>query len=180
MPNVETERKTGKNAFQEMFSIVQLVENTRLARIYTYLFKEGPAVVDDLCTNLGIPEATAYQDVKELVEIGVLDKENESRPYRYRARPLGLTLGLGDELTEVRPAFIAAVAQREENQNIGLYIERHGPAGLATALEYAEDYRDGSVNARIMAREQDLTPLEAETILQELVDVIRSLGHDDG
>ncbi len=69
-----------------------------------------------------------------------------------------------------------ALAQRETNENIQLFLGRHGVSGLATALKYARGYVQGRVNARIMARKQDLPVLEAETILQELRDVLLDVG----
>jgi len=57
-------------------------------------------------------------------------------------------------------------ARRDED--IDVYIDRHGLDGLAVALEYAHEYVDGTVNHRIAARELDLSPLEAEIILQAL------------
>jgi hypothetical protein len=59
-----------------------------------------------------------------------------------------------------------------------LFLDRHGVSGLATALEYARDYVQRRMNARIMAREQDLPVLEAETILQELRDVLLDVDPD--
>jgi hypothetical protein len=59
-----------------------------------------------------------------------------------------------------------------------LFLDRHGVGGLATALEYARDYVQGRMNARIMAREQDLPVLEAETVLQELRAVLLEVDPD--
>jgi hypothetical protein len=70
------------------------------------------------------------------------------------------------------PALFVALARGETNENIQLFLDRHGVSGLVTALEYARDYVQGRANARLMAREQELPVLEAETILQELRDVL--------
>lgn len=81
----------------------------------------------------------------------------------------------GDELT---PAVIVALGKSQTNDTLGLYVDRHGVSGLATALEYARAYRRGRMTARIMAREQDITVLEAETILQELRDILQRIEPD--
>ena len=176
MPDVETKSNPKANPYREMLTIAQIVENPRLARIYTYLYQQGSRTVDEICDELELADATAYQDIKNLAELRVLEKKTKSRPHHYQAKPISLQLGSDNEITaEVGPTFIAAVAQQEDNQNIDLYIERHGLHGLATALEYAKEYIEGTMNARIMARELDITPLEAETILQELRDVIQSV-----
>ncbi len=58
------------------------------------------------------------------------------------------------------------------NENISLYVNRHGISGLATAIEYARTYTQSKMNARIMAREQDIPVFEAETMLQELQEIL--------
>jgi len=76
------------------------------------------------------------------------------------------------ETFQITPALLVALAERQSNENISLYIDRHGVSGLATAIEYARAYTQSEMNARIMAREQDIPVLEAETILQELQEII--------
>lgn len=70
------------------------------------------------------------------------------------------------------PALIAATARRDGDPDIDLYLDRHGIAGLARALDYAAQYIAGEMNARVMSRRHDLTVVEAETILQVLRDVL--------
>lgn len=53
-------------------------------------------------------------------------------------------------------------------------LERPGLDGLAVALEYADKYVDGTVNNRIAARELDLSPFEAEIVLQALEPVAKA------
>ena len=65
-----------------------------------------------------------------------------------------------------------ALDERQSNENLSLYIDHHGVSGLATAIEYARAYTQSEMNARIMSREQDIPVLEAETILQELQEII--------
>ncbi|WP_438267464.1 DUF7437 domain-containing protein [Haladaptatus halobius] len=68
--------------------------------------------------------------------------------------------------------LIGALARSTDNQNLELYHDRHGTAGLAIAIEYARAYVKGKMTSRIMARELDLSVFEAETILQELREVL--------
>lgn len=79
---------------------------------------------------------------------------------------------------ELTPAVIVALGQSRENDTLGLYVDRHGVSRLATALEYAQEYRRSRMTARIMSREQGITVLEAETILQELRDVLQAVEPD--
>ena len=124
--------------------------------------------VGTLVDDLGIPQGTAYDYVQKLETAGLVEKTRDQRPYEYDADPISLTLSTDGDTRTVTPALIAAVARREEDGDIDIYIERHGLDGLATALEYAFEYVEGTVNHRITARELDLSPLEAEIILQAL------------
>ena len=62
-------------------------------------------------------------------------------------------------------------ARRDTNEDTDVYIERHGFDGLAVAIEYADEYVDGTLTHCIAARELDLSPLEAEIIFDALESV---------
>jgi DNA-binding MarR family transcriptional regulator len=122
----------------------------------------------EIVDELAIPQGTAYDHVQKLEAAELVAKSHEQRPYEYDAEPITLTLSTDGATQTITPALIAAVARRDEDEDIDVYIERHGLDGLAAALEYAAEYVDGSVTHRIAARELDLSPLETEIILQTL------------
>lgn len=43
-------------------SIAQLLEEPRLARLYTFVLREGEGTVDDITASLDLPRTTAYSD----------------------------------------------------------------------------------------------------------------------
>lgn len=104
-------------------------------------------------------------------------KTRNERPYEFTAEPISLTLTTDGETRTITAELVDAVGRRETDADVDRYLERHGVDGLATALEYAHEYVDGTVNHRIMARELDLSPLEAEVVLQALEPVV--LRHRD-
>ena len=53
-----------------------------------------------------------------------------------------------------------------------MYIDRHGVAGLATALTDTVARERGEVTHRLMAEDLDISPLAAEMILQALRPVV--------
>ncbi len=71
----------------------------------------------------------------------------------------------------ITPALIDAVGRRETNSDIDTYIDRHGIAGLATALTYAVARERGEVTHCLMARDLDISPLTAEIDLRDKSDV---------
>lgn len=160
--------RPGQPPIQQLQTVVDLLETPALARLYAHILQDGPVTVSEIVDELDIPQGTAYDYVQNLETAGLVEKTHEQRPYEYDAKSIALTLSTDGETQTITPALIAAVGRRDENGDIDVYIERHGLDGLATALEYAHEYVNGSVNHRITARELDLSPLEAEIILQAL------------
>jgi len=153
---------------EQLQTVADLIETPALARIYTYTEREGPVTVGDLVDELGIPQGTAYDYVQRLEAADLLKQVTKSRPYEYDAEAISLTLSVDGTTTTVTPALIAAIAHVDTDEDVDVYVKRHGLDGLSAALEYAFEQVGGTVNHRIMARELDLSPLEAEIILQAL------------
>jgi DNA-binding MarR family transcriptional regulator len=53
---------------RDFLSIADLLEQPQLARIYTYLYREGEATVGELIDALGLPQGTAYTYVNQLTD----------------------------------------------------------------------------------------------------------------
>ncbi len=160
--------RSGQPPIQQLQTVVDLLETPALARIYAHLLQHGPVTVSEIVDEIDIPQGTAYDYIQKLETTGLVAKTRDQRPYEYDAESISLTLSTDGETQTITPALIAAVARRDENKDIDVYIDRHGLDELAIALEYAYEYIDGTVNHRIAARELDLSPLEAEIILQAL------------
>lgn len=155
-----------------MLAVSDVIQKNRLARLYARVLKLDTPTVEELASRSTSSQTTVYNDVKHLVEIGVLERVTDSQPHRYRARRVDMTIQTGEETFQITPTLLVALAQRDSNENIELYIGRHGVSGLATAIEYARAYTKSEMNARIMAREQEIPVLEAETILDELQEIL--------
>ncbi|MBS1264071.1 MAG: hypothetical protein MAG715_01270 [Methanonatronarchaeales archaeon] len=153
-------------------ALTDVLETPALAKMYTYVRRNRSSTVRQIVDELGVPQGTAYDYVKRLESTGFIAKTGEERPYEYKAKDVTLTLSADDESRTITPQLVAAAALREENGDIELFVERHGLDGLATALEYAEEYVKGEINHRIAARELGISPLEAEIILQALEPVV--------
>ena len=167
----KADHQIGHESINAMLSVATLLETPRLARIYAYVFQHGPTTADELRDHLEIAQTTVYQDLNRLKDRGLL-VASEPSPREYTAPPVSLTVETKGDSYTVTPALIAAIARRDENANIDLYLDRHGIAGLARALDYAAQYIAGEMNARVMSRRHNLTVVEAETILQALRDVL--------
>jgi len=155
-----------------MLAVSEVIRNDRLAQIYTRVLELDSPTVEELAEDVESSTTTVYEDVKRLVELRLLERVTETQPHRYQASSVDLTVQAGGETVQITPTLLVALAERQSNENINLYIDRHGVSGLATAIEYARAYTQSKMNARIMARGQDIPVLEAETILQELQEII--------
>jgi len=158
----------GHPPIRQLQTVVDLLETPPLARLYAYILRTGPATVSEIVSELDIPQGTAYDYVQKLERAELIKNTREQRPAAYETETISLTLSTEGRTQTITPALIAAVARRETDEDIDVFIERHGLDGLAVALAYAADYVEGTVNHRIAARELDLSALEAEIILQAL------------
>lgn len=165
---------------QQLQTVADLIETPTLARIYAHTEREGPVTVGELVDELGVPQGTAYDYVQRLETAGLLDQVTESRPSEYDTEAISLTLSVDGTTTTVSPALVAAIARTDTDNDVDVYVERHGLDGLAAALEYAFERVDGTVSHRIAARELDISPLEAEIVLQALEPVAAAYSNPSG
>ena len=169
-----TSNRADGDLVRDFLSVAGLLEEPRLAQLYTYFAREGEATVQNVMDNLDLAQGTAYSYVNRLVDAGVVEVTRESQPQRYTTCEIDLTVTTvaGDREYTITPALIDAVGRRETNADIDTYIDRHGVAGLATALTYAVGRERGEVTHRLMADDLDISPLAAEMILQALRPVV--------
>jgi len=168
-----------ERAINGLMSIAHLLEEPRLARLYTVVLREGEVTIDDLVDELDMPRTTAYSDTGTLVELGVLTRDEEQKTHTYSAIPITLTADLdGDEYT-VTPTLIDAFGRSPRDQDLDLLIEKHGLGKLAAALTYAIPYTDGKMSERVAARELDLQPAFAIAVLQALRAVVLDMRDVD-
>ena len=164
-----------ERAINGLLSIAQLLEEPRLARLYTFVLREGDVTIDDIVAAVEIPRTTAYSDMGTLVDLGVLTRDEEQKTHTYSAVPITLTADLdGDEYT-VTPTLIEAVGRSPHDQDLDLLLERYGLSKLAAALTYAIPYANGEMSERVAARELDLQQAFAIAVLHALRDVVQDM-----
>jgi len=170
MATAEANWKTSLDTGGELFD---LLRNARKAWIYTYIRQHPDTRIEDIAGSVAIPQRTVYEYVNDLETAGFVEQSNDGRPATYVVREVDFQLVSDGAEREITPELIEAIARREEDEDIDTYIERHGLDGLAVALNYAREYVEGSVTHRIMAREQDVSPLEAGIILDAVRHVVQ-------
>ncbi|MCU4743965.1 DUF7437 domain-containing protein [Natronoglomus mannanivorans] len=168
-----------ERAINGFMSVAQLLEEPRLARLYTYILREGEVTIDEVVADLELPRTTAYSDTGTLVHLGVLDRDEAQKTHTYAAIPISLTADLdGNEYT-ITPTLIEAVGRSPRDQDLDLLIEKHGIGKLAAAVTYAVPYVDGKMSERVAARELELSPAFGIATLHALREVILDMrAHD--
>lgn len=168
-----------ERAMNGLLSVARLLEEPRLARLYTFVLREGSVTIDDIAEGIDIPRTTAYSDTGTLVELGVLDRDDSQKTHRFTASPVHLTADLdGNEYT-VTPTLIAAVGRSETDQDLDLLVDRYGLGKLAAALTYAVPYADGEMSERVVARELDVQVAFGIAVLQALREVLAEMQPHD-
>lgn len=164
-----------ERAINGLLSIAQLLEEPRLARLYTFVLREGEVIIDDIVAVLEIPRTTAYSDMGTLVDLGVVTRDEAQKTHTYSTVPITLTADLdGDEYT-VTPTLIEAVGRSPHDQDLNLLLERYGLGKLAAALTYAIPYTNDEMSERVAARELDLQQALAIAVLHALQDVVQHM-----
>jgi predicted ArsR family transcriptional regulator len=169
MATREANRKTPLDTGGEAF---ELIRNPRKAWIYTHIYHHPVKTVQNIVETLDLPQRTVYEYVDDLEAAGFIEQSNDGRPAEYKAHEIDLQLVEGEAERRITSELIEAIARRIRDDDIDTYIDRHGLDGLAVALEYTREYVDGSVTHQIMAREQELSLLEAGVILDALRPIV--------
>ena len=169
-----TSNQADGDVIREFLSVADLLEEPHLAQLFAYVAREEEATVQEVMDALDLAQGTAYTYVNRLVDAGVIEATTDEQPRTYVARDIDLTVTAADDDREytITPTLIDAVGRRRTDDDIDTYIDRHGIAGLATALTYAVARERGEVTHRVMAQDLDVSPLAAEIILQALRPVV--------
>jgi len=72
-----------ERAVNGLLSVAQLLEEPRLARLYTFILHEGELTIDDIVDALETPRTTAYSDTGTLVDLGVLTRNEEQKTHTH-------------------------------------------------------------------------------------------------
>ncbi|KDS90769.1 transcriptional regulator TrmB [Halorubrum saccharovorum] len=168
-----------ERAVNGLLSVAQLLEEPRLARLYTFVLREEEVTIDDITTELDIPRTTAYSDASSLVELEVLTRDEKEKTHTYSAVPITLSANLGGDEYTITPTLIEAFGRSPRDQDLDLLIDRYGLGKLAAALTYAIPYANGEMSERVAARELDLQHAFAIAVLQALRDVVLDMESVD-
>ena len=146
-----------------------LLRNPRLARVYVFVCYAGPTTVRNVIDALDLARATAYDDVDRLEALGIVVRDEQTRPHRLFAVPFAFVDG-GDVV--VTPTVFHAVAASETDDDVAYFLNRYGVSRLVYALRVAAAHYAGEFTQRMAASELDVTPAEGMAIVDALHPVL--------
>jgi len=142
-----------------------LLQQSRLARTYVFVCYEGPTTIQNVIDALAVPRATAYDDVERLESLGVLTRDDDSRPHVLHAEPFAFVDHDGLAIT---PTVLHAVALTEIDSDAAAVQNRYGTGRLVSALRLAGEHYAGRRTQRMVADELGVAPAEGMAIVQAL------------
>jgi len=151
------------------FVIQELLGTPELARFYTDLLIHSPTTVTAARDRQGFSKSTAYKYANTLAELDIAEEldEYDDGSALWRAEPV--SGDWTDETTlELGPAIIAVYGASSVDDDLELFVDRHGKATLAPAIMATIAYLQGETTRRGIADELGVPAVEAIAVTQAI------------
>jgi hypothetical protein len=167
-------------AAQQFFVIQELLQTPELARFYTDLLINSPTPVTAVRDRQGLSKSTAYKYANTLAELGVATEldtyENGSALWEAHAVSGNWT----DQTTiELGPVIIAVYGATSVDDDLELFVDRHGKASLAPAVTATLAYLNGETTRRGVGAALDIPSVEAIAVSQAIERIIAVVKPSD-
>lgn len=147
-------------------SVVELLTRPALARVYVYVCYWGPVDPPSIVDRLGYSKSTTYEYVDRLVDRGLLERDDSTRPQQLTADPVILVAR--DVPIVVTPTVLHALALQAVDEDVEYFVDRHGVGTLVAALRGAGLHYAGRTTQRTVASDLDVRDTEAMLIVEAL------------
>lgn len=147
-------------------TVVELLNRPALARVYIYICYWGPVTPPEAMEALDLSKSTAYEYVDRLVDLGLVDRDNSTRPQQLTADP---TIIVEQYVPIViTPTVLHALGLQEVDEDIEYFVDRYGLGKLIAALRGAGLHFAGKTTQRMVASDIDVRETEAMMIIYAL------------
>lgn len=161
-----------EETFTEFLTYAELLNTPPLARLYTFILRDGPVEIETIKTELDMPHSTTYKYLGRLEEMGVLARHDDEIPTTVTVEPIHLQLDTEHGVVAATPVLIDAIGRQRDTEDIRVFVDRQGIAKLAAALHYTLRIMDGDFTQRTGANKLGVHPVEGMTVFTALQDVI--------
>jgi hypothetical protein len=157
--------KLAQNA-SRLETVVQLLNQPSLARVYVYVCYWGPVAPPEIMDALDLSKSTTYEYVDRLVEFGLLDRDDSTRPQQLTADPIIIVEQYVPIV--ITPTVLHALALEGIDEDVAYFIDRYGIGTLIAALRGAGLHFAGTTTQRMVASDIDVRETEAMMIIYAL------------
>lgn len=168
-----TDTSDSGSAARRFFAIQELLATSEFARFYTGFFINSPTTVPAARERQSFSKSTAYKYVNKLEELGIAEEldqhENGSNLWRTKS-----VVGVwnADATVEFGPTVIAVYGASSVDDDLELFIDRHGKAAIALAIVETIEYLEGKTTRRGVADALDVPAVEGIAVSQVIEGVI--------
>lgn len=172
-------RTDPEGIFNDFLTYAELLQAPQLARLYTFVLREGSVEIETIKRALEMPHSTTYKYLGRLEEMGLLTRHDDTAPTTVTVDPIRLLLDTEQGVVAATPVLIDAIGRQLDNEDIRAFIDRQGIAKLAAALHYTLRIMQGEFTQRTAATKLDVHPVEGMSVFTALQDVIEEATEYD-
>jgi len=145
----------------------KLLNQPALARVYIYVCYWGTVSPPKVTDDIDFSKSTAYDYVDRLVDVGLVERDDSTRPQQLTAEPVILVEPYTPII--ITPTVLHAFALQEVDEDIEYFVDRYGIGKLVVALRGVGLHHAGNMTQRMVASEIDVRDTEAMMIICALV-----------
>ncbi|MFC6942714.1 helix-turn-helix domain-containing protein [Salinirubellus sp. GCM10025818] len=147
-------------------TIVELLNRPALARVYVYICYWGPVAPPEVMDALDVSKSTTYEYVDRLVDLGLVERDDSTRPQQLTADPIVIVEQYVPIV--ITPTVLHALALQEIDEDVEYFVDRYGLGKLIAALRGAGLHFAGNTTQRMVASDIDVRETEAMMIIYAL------------
>jgi len=156
-------------------TVVQLLNHPALARVYVYVCYWGPVAPPEIMETLELSKSTTYEYVDRLVDLGLVERDDSTRPQQLTADPVIIAEQYVPIV--ITPTVLHALALQEIDEDVEYFMDRYGLGKLIAALRGAGLHFAGKTTQRMVATDIDVRETEAMMIIYALKPAL-AVGRD--
>lgn len=154
-------------------TVVHLLNQPALARVYVYVCYWGPVSPPAIMAGLDLSKSTTYEYIDRLVDYGLLDRDDSTRPQQLTADPIIIVEQAVPIV--ITPTVLHALSRQEIDDDVAYFVDHHGIGTLVAALRGAGLHAAGKTTQRMVASDIDVRATEAMMVIYAL-DPVLTLG----
>ncbi|WP_246049074.1 DUF7437 domain-containing protein [Natronomonas salsuginis] len=167
-PDTSSEAEEEREAF---FTIHELLHRPELAVFYTDMLLNSLTTIGESVERVELSSSAAHNYAKILQQLGAAEQldETRERAHLWEAKPVA---GTWNGAEPIGPVLIAVYGAIESDDDIELFVERHGKAKLSSAIAQTIEYLRGNTSRRGAADALGVPAVEGIAITQAIEKIV--------